>query len=150
MATGFVAAVLASDATAVATGAVLGALSRYEIGKKATQTIAADPKRWGHLTGWHTAGINVVGSFFLGGIMSASSASASNPINDRRKLLWGVGFCGSFTTFSTFSVDVMTMLGKGQATRAFSYVLANNVGGICAAFAGHMMARRIIKGLATK
>jgi CrcB protein len=142
MATAFVSAVLASDATAVATGAVLGALSRHEIGKKATQTIASDPKRWGHLTGWHTAGINVMGSFLLGGILSSASSHA---MHDRRKLLWGVGFCGSFTTFSTFSVDVMTMLNKGHATRALSYVLANNVGGFCAAAAGHMMARRMFK-----
>eukprot|EP00578_Thalassiosira_sp_NH16_P025185 CAMPEP_0181088918 /NCGR_PEP_ID=MMETSP1071-20121207/7032_1 /TAXON_ID=35127 /ORGANISM="Thalassiosira sp., Strain NH16" /LENGTH=69 /DNA_ID=CAMNT_0023170845 /DNA_START=383 /DNA_END=592 /DNA_ORIENTATION=+ len=65
-------------------------------------------------------------------------------ITARTRLMAGVGFCGSFTTFSTFSVDVVNMLGKGEMTRACSYVAANNAGGILMAFAGFNMAKRIL------
>ena len=57
-------------------------------------------------------------------------------LSPRTKLLLGVGFCGSFTTFSTFSVDVAKWIEAGQFGRAGGYVLVNNVGGILAAAAG--------------
>jgi len=102
--------------------------------------------------GWHTAGINVFGSFVLGGIFATpvsatkaveSSTNLPNPnslvrgggstsattlfgITPRTKLLAGVGFCGSFTTFSTFSVDIVNMLGRGEMSKASSYFLLNN------------------------
>ena len=65
-------------------------------------------------------------------------------ITARTRLMAGVGFCGSFTTFSTFSVDVVGMLGKGEMARAFSYMLLNNAGGAGAAFAGFSIARRLV------
>jgi CrcB protein len=55
----------------------------------------------------------------------------------------GVGFCGSFTTFSTFSVDIATWLAQGQTTKAASYILANNVGGIVAASAGMLLVKKL-------
>jgi hypothetical protein len=91
-----------------------GALSRYQAGKVAAELIATDPNRFGKLTGWHTAGINVAGSFLLGGISAAPSidvakvnGGASSPpaspkvawqqfqgLSPRTKLMMGVGFCG--------------------------------------------------------
>ena len=64
----------------------------------------------------------------------------------RGRLMAGVGFCGSFTTFSTFSVDIVGMLGKGEMARALSYMAVNNVGGVAAAFTGFTLAKRLIKG----
>lgn len=138
----------ASDAAAVGIGAVLGALSRYQIGRLAADRIAADPKRWGQWTGWHTAGINIAGSFALGGIAGSPMVKKPSPpqmagLNPRTKLMLGVGFCGSFTTFSTYSVDVATWIIKGETGKALSYVMANNCGGVAAAVAGMMIAKRI-------
>lgn len=64
-------------------------------------------------------------------------------LTPRMKLLIGAGFCGSFTTFSTFSVDVVNMIGRGEVLRATSYAMASNVGGILAAAAGMTLAKRI-------
>jgi len=61
------------------------------------------------------------------------------------KLLLGVGFCGSFTTFSTFSVDVVNMIGRGEMLKATTYVMTNNIGGVCAAAAGMMAAKKIFR-----
>ena len=153
-----------ADAAAVGVGAVCGALCRFQIGQSLTKQIAKDPKRFGHLTGWHTAGINVVGSFVLGGIFATpvvtateSSRSAAAPskvpinvasfgLTARAKLLAGVGFCGSFTTFSTYSVDIVNMIGRGEAARALGYVAFNNIGGVGAAAAGMLLVRKLIAG----
>ena len=116
------------------------------------------------LPGWHTAGINVLGSFILGGVYgsplvdntataaaaktktaTSTAASGISGLSPRMKLLLGVGFCGSFTTFSTFSVDVVNMMGRGEMARAASYVMTNNVGGFCAAAAGMMAAKKIFR-----
>ena len=161
--TGFLPTPMLSDAAAVGVGAVCGALCRHQIGKLAAEQIAKDTSgRLKAYTGWHTAGINVLGSFLLGGIfaapitapaekMTASPPSAlSKPTSvitlpPRAKLLLGVGFCGSFTTFSTFSVDVVNMMSKGDMPKAFAYVMTNNVGGFMAAAAGMMAMKMICK-----
>ena len=57
----------------------------------------------------------------------------------RANLLLGVGFCGAFTTFSTFSMDTLTMLQCGQTSRAAAYVLCSNLLSIGAGAAGHRL-----------
>lgn len=114
-------------------------------------------------TGWHTAGINVLGSFVLGGVFgtplidtnalgSTTTTSAKTPaknglsgLTPRMKLLLGVGFCGSFTTASTMNVDMANMIGRGEMMKAASYAMANNVGGVCAATAGMMLAKKLFR-----
>lgn len=154
-------------------GAICGALCRHQIGKVATEHISKDPNLK-HLSGWHTAGINVIGSFVLGGVFSTPLVNNENhvmhppskpPTNTstirkamsnnisqmnfamtpRMKLLLGVGFCGSFTTFSTFSVDLVNMMSKGEMTKACSYLMVNNVGGVVAAAAGMMLMKKVLR-----
>eukprot|EP01083_Nonionella_stella_P129666 393442_1 len=137
------------DAAYIGVGAVTGAVCRYQIGNIVTRKIAEEHPRFSYFQGWHTAGINILGSFVLGtlaGIPTVDPAASHDHrgITARTRLLAGVGFCGSFTTFSTFSVDVIGMLGKGEMARAFSYVALNNVGGFMAAFAGFKVANRVI------
>ncbi|KAL7447812.1 hypothetical protein ACHAWC_000124, partial [Mediolabrus comicus] len=137
------------DVAAVSLGAVVGAVSRYQVGNIATRIIAED-KRLAAFTGWHTAAINVFGSFILGSLAGFPTSGPSTKhqelkgISPRMRLLAGVGFCGSFTTFSTFSVDIIGMLNSGKIGRAIAYCSVNNVGGIAAAFAGFNMAKRMI------
>ena len=151
----FLPAPMLSDAAAVGAGAVCGALCRHHIGKFAAEQIAKDTTgRLKAYTGWHTAGINVLGSFLLGGIFAAPITAPAEKLTPakpvitlppRAKLLLGVGFCGSFTTFSTFSVDVVNMMSKGDMPKAFAYVMTNNVGGFMAAAAGMMAMKMICK-----
>jgi CrcB protein len=71
------------------------------------------------------------------------SGGLSHGLTPRTKLLLGVGFCGSFTTFSTYSVDIANMIHNGQTAKAFGYVATNNVGGIAAAAVGMMFAKKV-------
>ena len=142
-----VGAFLPMDALALGTGAFCGAYCRYQIGRFVTSKFertctSTSPSPW---MGWHTAGINIVGSFILGGISQApESPMLREGLTARTKLMLGVGFCGSFTTFSTYSVDVVQWVAKGQSEMALKYVLVNNLGSIGAAAAGMILVKRFL------
>lgn len=137
---------LLPDAVAIGVGAVFGAYSRFHIGRLATEKIAQDPKRFGVYSGWHTAGINIAGSFILGIVSQAPVSKSTNipGLTHRTKLMLGVGFCGSFTTFSTFSCDVVSWIAKGETIRAMQYVMVNNVGSVMGAAAGMAFVKKIL------
>lgn len=160
-------ALIPNDAVAIGIGAFFGAMARYQCGRMAAEWIATDPKRLGPVQGWHTALINIGGSFILGGVAGTPLIEKSPPpsvsspfvtmktpitknmmpafgMTPRTKLMMGVGFCGSFTTFSTYSVDIATWLAQGKTSKAFSYIAVNNVGGIVAAAAGMVLVKKIL------
>ena len=153
----------AADACAIGVGAVCGALSRYQVGRVAAEKIAKN-ENLKALSGWHTAGINVAGSFALGAISAFPMADKTHNqitssrsklvippqienihISPRAKLMLGIGFCGSFTTFSTYSVDMMNMLNRGETMKAFQYGIVNNAGGLFAAFAGFAIVKKLFR-----
>ena len=168
-------------------GAFFGALARYQVGRVAAEYIAHDPNRWNKFTGWHTAGINIGGSFLLGGIAACPTTTATTTttttttvklpqrklstkmlprpftrtpttattsqfhnylpkvsLSPRTKLMLGVGFCGSYTTFSTYSVDVVNWLLQGETKKALTYVATNNIGGIVAAATGMILVKKFL------
>ena len=55
-----------------------------------------------------------------------------------------VGVLGGFTTFSTFSLETLTLLRIGDWRTAFLYVLSSNVGGLLLAFAGYAVCRALV------
>src|SRR6476469_2554839 len=84
---------------------------------------------------WVTVAINVVGSFLLGVLVTAHGLS------DEMRTALGVGFLGGFTTFSTFSVQVVLDVDAGEPGRAMLYVAASLILGIAAATAGYVLGR---------
>ena len=86
---------------------------------------------------WSTVGINIVGSFLLGLLVAEHWFE-----RDVREAL-GVGFLGGFTTFSTFSVQVVLEAEAGEPGRAAAYLTLSVVGGIAAAAAGYALGRRL-------
>src|SRR6187455_153250 len=112
----------------VAVGGTLGVLARYGIGRATLHHEALL---------WSTVAINIAGSFLLGLLVAEHWFS-----RDLREAL-GVGFLGGFTTFSTFSVQVVLDADAGEPGKALVYVLASVVGGIAAAAAGYVVGRRL-------
>ncbi len=55
----------------------------------------------------------------------------------------GVGFLGGFTTFSTFSVQIVMEADGGEPGTAALYLIASVVGGIAAATAGYILGRKL-------
>lgn len=81
--------------------------------------------------------INVVGSFLLG-LTLAQVGRGAWP--EAARLAFGTGFLGAFTTFSTFSVDLDTLIGRGQAGWAALYAGLSVGSGLGAALLGRVVA----------
>ena len=107
---------------AVAVGGGLGALSRYGLGEL-----------FPHI--WTTLVINVVGSFVLG-VLAALLVH-----NKAGYLFLGTGFCGGFTTFSSFAVHAVTE----SSWRSILYVLGTLIPAILAAALGKGLGERWIR-----
>jgi fluoride exporter len=82
---------------------------------------------------------NYAGTLFLGWFTSRVIArSKMNPVISATI---GTGLIGSFTTFSTFSLETLSMLEAGKIGMAMFYVLLSAVGGLILAIAGHKIGR---------
>jgi fluoride exporter len=121
------------DLLLVMLGGALGALARYGVGLGVAQF-------FGSTFPLGTVLINISGSFVLGVLVSLSGPMA---INAGARLFFGTGFCGAYTTFSTFSVETLNLMEKGSYGWSLVYLLGNLVGGILAAWLGFIVARAL-------
>jgi CrcB protein len=88
---------------------------------------------------WHTAAINVAGSFCIG--VAAVYAQSSIGFSSPARAFVIVGVLGGFTTFSTFSYDTLTLVNDGAAGLAALYCVGSVVLGLVAAAGGMTLAR---------
>ncbi len=112
-------------------GGSVGAAARYMIGQILHKK---NPNHWMNGT-WV---VNIVGSLLLGVLASLYWAES---IPEWSWMLFGTGFCGAFTTFSTFSVDVLKMIQEKQGRQAFSYVITSVLLGFAAATLGFLLVK---------
>lgn len=105
-----------STIVAVAIGGALGATARYGVGVGAVHV-------FGHGYPWGTLIVNIVGSFLMGAMIA--KFSQMDGVSHVMRVMLTTGFLGAFTTFSTFSLDFMTMWQKGDALQAFIYMSAS-------------------------
>lgn len=117
---------------AVGAGGALGSMLRYAV----TLVMV---ERLGPGFPWHTAAINVVGSFAIGAIAAYVQSSAGLP--PLVSAFTMVGILGGFTTFSTFSYDTLTLISDGAGGLALAYCAGSVLVGVLAAFAGMGLAR---------
>jgi fluoride exporter len=87
--------------------------------------------RRGHGSVLGTLTVNVVGSAVLGVLLGLGDLPAE------LVALVGTGFCGTFTTFSTFGCDVVRLVEERLAGRALAYLAASLLLGLGAAAAGY-------------
>jgi len=76
--------------------------------------------------------VNLVGSFILGIVSGIPGASTA-------MLLVGVGFCGGFTTFSSFTVETVATAESGDTLLATRFALANLIGAVGALILGSIL-----------
>jgi fluoride exporter len=82
-----------------------------------------------------TLSVNICGSFMLG-IIIALCGERVNVLSEEWRFLLAVGFCGGFTTFSTLSLELFTMLQSGRVLPALVYIGVSLVCGIASIGAG--------------
>ncbi len=119
----------------VAAGGALGAVGRFLVTTGAAAVLGGGFP-------WGTLIVNVVGSFLLGVLVGLLSA-AWTPPGDMRLFL-ATGFLGAFTTFSAFSLDVVSEFERGPNSLAVLYVVASVVFSVLALLAGLRLMRVIL------
>jgi CrcB protein len=120
----------------LALGAVGGAFARYWIGLWAAglqRDVPAFP--------WGTLLINITGSLLLGFLMRWLTGV---PASRELRIMLTTGFCGAYTTFSTFSYEAVSLLIDGQTAVAFTYMGASLVAAPLACYLGYVLAGLIL------
>lgn len=85
--------------------------------------------------------VNILGSFLIGVIYGFTEKGGL--ISDEWRIFLTVGLLGGFTTFSTFTLEMMVMLRDGQYFNVFSYALLSVCVGLIACFAGLVLVRSL-------
>ena len=119
----------------VAVGGALGAIGRY-------LTLVGVGVLVGHGFPYGTIVVNVLGSFVLGVLVETMALKWS--VSQEVRALLVVGVLGSFTTFSTFSLDVIVQVERGQLLPAAVYILSSMTLSVLALFAGLRLMRVIL------
>ena len=110
----------------VAVGGAVGSVLRYVL----ANTNASFP--------WGTFSVNILGSLSIGLLVGLVSKGILSP---EMKLLLVTGFCGGFTTFSTFANESFGMMKAGDMLLTALYVGASVVVGIIAVWGGMMLSK---------
>lgn len=114
----------------VGCGGALGAMLRYAIGLipvRSTFPVL-------------TLVINFLGAIAIGLIAEAASAQQ---LSQKSTLFWKTGVCGGFTTFSTFSLEAMTLFQEKQWLLGSLYVVLSVIGCLCGVLLGKFMQHRL-------
>ena len=114
-------------------GGGLGSVLRYIIGRYLNYTGSGFP------LGTFTA--NILGSLLIGIIIGL--AAKNNTLSQNQTLLLATGFCGGFTTFSTFAYENHVLFKSGDFTSFALYTFASFIVAFLAVFAGMYFSRML-------
>ena len=118
----------------VGAGGFLGAITRYLVNLWAAE-------RFGVTFPWGTLIANVSGGLLLAAFATWFTRQAD--IEPALRLFFAVGFCGAYTTFSTYALDTITMAQTGQWSASLANLLVNNALCFIAVLAGLWIGARI-------
>lgn len=121
--------------TAIGIGGALGAMLRYTVNRTALQLM-------GHDFPWGTLAVNVTGSLLMGVFIAALAHFWQPPESIRLFLV--TGFLGGYTTFSTFTLDVVTLYERGEVVSAGIYSIVSVLLSIGALFSGFVLVKSFV------
>jgi CrcB protein len=124
----------------IAVGGAVGTLARYFVALAAMPISRSLP--------WGTILINIGGSLVIGFFGTLTLAQGRYPVPEPVRLCILVGFCGGFTTFSSFSLQTLDLLRAGAPGRALINVGLSVVLCLAAVALGHVLAAHLNGGSA--
>ena len=119
---------------AISLGAIVGANARYILSRYAARLL-------GPVFPYGTLIINGAGSFIVGWFLVWTSERVL--IDPRWRLLVVIGFCGGFTTFSSYAFETMAYFEQGQWWLMTTNIVTNNLLSLLAAVGGMALARAL-------
>jgi CrcB protein len=119
---------------AAAIGGALGSVTRYLVG-------FYFGKAFGVEFPWGTLFINITGSFLIGAFAESFALRWNVDLATRVFLITGI--CGGYTTFSAFSLEVVTLISRGAVAAATTYIASSVVLSIGALYAALFLMRRL-------
>jgi len=122
------------DFLAISIAAILGANLRYLLSRFAIREL-------GPVFSFGTLMINIVGSFIVGLFVIWTTERVL--VDPRWRLLVVVGFCGSFTTFSSYAFETMAFFEQGQWGLMVANIVGHNLLCLAGALAGMALARAL-------
>jgi CrcB protein len=122
------------DFLAISVAAILGANLRYLLSRLAA-------REFGPVFPYGTLIINILGSFIVGLFVIWTTERVL--VDPRWRLLVVVGFCGSFTTFSSYAFETMSFFAQGQWGLMLANIFGNNLLCLAGALAGMALARAL-------
>ncbi len=120
----------------VAFGSALGGVARYGIGLMAGRL-------WGDSFPWGTIAINILGSFVIGFFGALTVPEGAMPASQNMRIFVMVGICGGFTTFSSFSLQTLTLARDGSWFGAIGNVVLSVALCLMAVTLGQFAAERV-------
>jgi len=118
--------------TWVAIGGALGSVLRFWIAN-------LSEARWGQTFPWGTLLANVSGSLLIGILAGCSTSNAGWLASDTARKFLMIGICGGYTTFSSFSLQTLTLAQQGQWLRAGWNILSSMILCLVAVWLGHLI-----------
>ena len=118
----------------VCLGAAVGAPARYLLDRRVSR---------GRTTSFPTGTftINLLGSLLLGLLLGVHDGGAASPVGADLVLLLGTGFCGAFTTYSAFAVEVVALARAGLTRVAVAYAVLSPLAALACATLAYLAGR---------
>jgi fluoride exporter len=119
----------------VGVGSFAGGVTRYLLGRAILAWVGGGFP-------WHTLTINVTGSLAIG-VLGALLTRWGEPANAPLRLLLMVGVLGGYTTFSSYSLELLTLAQQGRWLAVATYGTASTLLGLALCAAGYAAAARL-------
>lgn len=118
----------------IALGSALGGCARYAVSMASL--------RWlGDAFPYGTLIINIAGSALIGWLFAVIGPGAAGPAAANLRQFLMTGFCGGFTTFSSFSLETMSLARSGHVARAAVYIAASVLLCVAGVWLGYSLGR---------
>ncbi|HVN56692.1 MAG TPA: fluoride efflux transporter CrcB [Bacteroidales bacterium] len=118
----------------IGTGGFIGSVARYFVSRlNLTMSLFSIPAG--------TLLVNITGSFIIGFL--AGLSDRSTVLSTEARLFLMVGICGGFTTFSSFTLENLTLIHNGQLLQVVIYSSLSFLLGMLAVFAGYVLSNVI-------